>query len=138
LRIEKPLVVTTTRVFRADGFGDSPPPTRCEVKVLHHKPAGKSREVGTLEVTGARAQHENMVSLLKRKACEAGANAVLIKTIARKRIEGVKVDHIEAVALIVGTPKPPVDPSPVPKSITVTPEGPAVPKTITVDPDVSP
>ena len=54
------------------------------------------------------------------------------------RVAGVKVDHVEAVALIVGTPKPPVDPSPVPKTITVTPEGPAVPKTITVDPGASP
>jgi hypothetical protein len=138
LRVEKPLVVTTTRVFRSEGSDNSAPPLKCDVKVLHDKPAGKTREVGTLEVTGAPAQHENILSLLKRKACEAGANAVLIKSMAKKRVEGVKVDHVEAVALIVGTPKPPVDPSPVPKTITVTPEGPAVPKTITVDPGVSP
>lgn len=126
------------RVVKGEGSGDSAPPAKCEVKVMHHKPAGKTREVGTLEVTGVPAQHENILSLLKRKACEAGANAVLIKSMTKKRVEGVKVDHVEAVALIVGTPKPPVDLSPVPKTITVTPEGPAVPKTITVDPGVSP
>ena len=94
--------------------------------------------MATLKVEGAPAQHEDILSLLKRKACEAGANAVLIKSMGKTRVEGVKMDHIEAVALVVGTPKPPVDPSPIPKTITVTPEGPAVPKTITVDPGASP
>jgi hypothetical protein len=56
----------------------------------------------------------------------------------KRRVEGVNVDHVEAVALMIGTPKPPVDPSPVPKTITVTPDGPAAPKTITVDPAASP
>ena len=114
------------------------PPAKCEVRILRENPAGKTREVATLKVEGAPAQHEDILSLLKRKACEAGANAVVIKSMGKTRVEGVKMDHIEAVALIVGTPKPPVDPSPIPKTITVTPEGPAVPKTITVDPDASP
>ena len=89
-------------------------------------------------VPAAPDQREDIMSLLKRKACEAGANAVLIKSISQRRVEGVQVDHVEAVALVLGTPKPPVDPSPVPKTITVTPEGRAVPKTITVDPGAAP
>jgi hypothetical protein len=136
----------TTRVGRDDDSDDSAegsaPPVNCDVQsdvqILHDKPTGMTREVATLNVDGAPTQHEDILALLKRKACEAGANAVLIKTMAKTRVEGVTVDHVEAVALIVGTPKPPVDPSPVPKSITVTPEGPAVPKTITVDPGASP
>ena len=144
--VGKAIGVTTMRVFQNnnsdnssdDGSEGSAPPANCEVQILHDKPAGKTREVGTLNVDGAPAQHEDILSLLKRKACEAGANAVLIKSMGKTRVEGVKVDHVEAVALIVGTPKPPVDLSPVPKTITVTPEGPAVPKTITVDPGASP
>ena len=59
--------------------------------------------------------------------------------IARAQRVARGIDEREqAFALVVGTPKPPVDPSPVPKTITVTPEGPAVPKTITVDPGASP
>ena len=133
-----PIGVTTTRVVRDDGSEDSALPAKCEAQILHDKPTGKTREVATLNVDAAPAQHEDILSLLKRKACEAGANAVLIKSMGQKRVEGVAVDHVEAVALIVGIPKPPVDPSPVPKTITVTPEGPAVPKTITVDPGASP
>jgi len=144
--VGKAIGVTTTRVGRDDDSDDSAkgsaPPVNCDVQsdvqILHDKPTGMTREVATLNVDGAPTQHEDILALLKRKACEAGANAVLIKTMAKTRVEGVTVDHVEAVALIVGTPKSPVDPSPVPKSITVTPEGPAVPKTITVDPGASP
>ena len=136
--VEKTIGVTTMRVLKNESSEDSAPPAKCEVRILHDKPAGKTREVATLKLDGAPAQHENILSLLKRKACEAGANTVLIKTMGRARVEGVNVDHVEAVALIVGTPAPPVDPSPVPKTITVTPDGPAVPKTITVDPGASP
>jgi hypothetical protein len=138
LRVEKAIGVTTTSVVRDDSSGGSVPTAKCEVQILHENPAGKTREVATLNVDGAPAQHEDILSLLRRKACEAGANAVVIKSMGKARVEGVKVDHVEAVALVVGTPKPLVDPSPVPKTITVTPEGPAVPKTITVDPGASP
>jgi hypothetical protein len=138
LKVEKAIGVTTTRVVRDDSSEGSMPPAKCEVRILRKNPAGKTREVATLKVEGAPAQHEDILSLLKRKACEAGANAIVIKSMGKTRVEGVKMDHIDAVALVVGTPKPPVDPSPIPKTITVTPEGPAVPKTITVDPDASP
>ncbi|MGH7914059.1 MAG: hypothetical protein ACREPW_05340 [Candidatus Binataceae bacterium] len=136
--IEKAIGVTTMRVVRDDSSTDSAAPAKCEVRILRDKPAGKTREVATLNVYGAPAQHEDILSLLKRKACEAGANAVLIKHMDKTRVQGVKADHVEAIALIVGTPKPPVDPSPVPKTITVTPESPAAPKTITVDPGAPP
>jgi hypothetical protein len=125
-------------VVRDDTSEGSVPAAKCEVQILHENPSGKTREVTTLNVDGAPAQHEDVLSLLKRKACEAGANAVVIKSRAKTRVEGVKMDHVEAVALVVGTPKPPVDPSPAPRTITVTPEDPAVPKTITVDPGASP
>jgi hypothetical protein len=141
LRVEKAIGVTTMRVVKDDNPEESSPAAKCEVQsvqILLDKPVGKTREVATLNVDGAPAQHEDILSLLKRKACEAGANAVLIKSMGKRRVEGVNVDHVEAVALMIGTPKPPVDPSPVPKTITVTPEGPAAPKTITVDPAASP
>jgi hypothetical protein len=146
LRIGKAIVVTTTRVSKdensddhSEGAGMLPNcDVQSEVQILHQKPKGNTREVATLKLDGEPAQREYIMSLLKRKACEAGANAVLIKSIIQTRVEGAKVDHIEAVGLIVGAPKPPVDPAPVPKSITVTPEGPAVPKTITVDQGASP
>jgi hypothetical protein len=145
LRIGKAITVTTTRIGGNDTSDDdheAAPPAKCdlqsEVHILRDKPTGKTREVATLKLDGAPAQHEDILSLLKRKACEAGADAILITRTGQTSVEGVKVDHVEAVALIVGTPKPPVDPAPVPKSITVTPDGPAVPKTITVDPGESP
>ena len=138
LEVGKAIGETTMRVVRDDSADGSAAPPKCAVEILHDAPKGKTREVGTLKVDGAPGQHEDLMSLLKRKGCEAGANAVLIESMSKTRVDGVKVDHVEAVALIVGTPRPPVDPSPVPKTITVTPDGPAVPKTITVDPCASP
>lgn len=138
LNVEKAIALTTMRIVRDDTPEGSVPTAKCEVQILHQNPAGKTREVAMLKVDGAPAQREDILSLLKRKACEAGANAVVINGMGKKRVEGVMVDHVEATALVVGTVKPPVDPSPVPKTITVTPEGPATPKTITVDPGASP
>jgi hypothetical protein len=138
LTVEKAIGVTTIRVIEDDSSQGSRPLTKCEIQILHQAPAGKAREVATLNLDGSPAQHEDVLSLLKRKACEAGANAVVIKSTSKKRVAGVKLDPLEAVALILGSPQPPVDPSPVPKTIMVTPEGPAAPKAIMVDPGASP
>jgi hypothetical protein len=138
LEVGKPIGETTMRVVRGDSADGSAAPPKCAVEILHDAPKGKTREVGTLKVDGAPGQHEDLMSLLKRKGCEAGADAVLIKSMSKTRVGDVNVDHVEAVALVIGTPRLPVDPSPVPKTITVTPDGPAVPKTITVDPGASP
>jgi hypothetical protein len=137
LEIGKAIGETTMRVVRDESADAAAAPPKCAVEILHDAPKGKTREVGTLKVDGAPGQHEDLMSLLKRKGCEAGADAVLIKSMSKTRVDGVKVDHVEAAALVIGTPKPPVDPSPTPKTITVTPDGPAVPKTITVDPGAS-
>jgi len=138
LRVGKAITVVATRVLKDDSSENSVPAANCAVQILRENPAGKTREVASLYVDGEPAQHEGILSLLKRKACEAGANAIVIKDIGERGGEGPMMDHVEAIALVVGTPEPPVDPSPMPKTITVTPEGSAVPKTITVDPEASP
>jgi hypothetical protein len=121
LRIEKAIGVTAMRVVKDDSSEGSASAAKCEVQILPEKPGGKTREVATLKVDGAPAQHENILSLLKHEACEAGANAIVIKSMGKPRAAGIKMDHLDAVALVVGTPDPPVDPSPVPKTITVDP-----------------
>ncbi len=88
LRVEKAIEVTTMRVVRDDTSEGSVPPAKCEVQILHENPAGKAREVATLNVDGAPAQHEDILSLLKRKACEAGANAVVIKSMGQNARRG--------------------------------------------------
>jgi hypothetical protein len=138
LRVEKPIGEITMRVVKNSGSQETADGSVCEVRILHERPATAAREVGTLKIDGAPAQRDDLYSLLKRRACEAGANAVFVKKIEKQRLEGVKFDHVEAVALVIGTPGPPVNPSPAPKTIMVTPDGPAVPKTITVDPGAQP
>jgi len=138
LRVEKAIGITVMRVVKDDNSEGSVSTAKCVVQILSENHTGKTRQVAMLNVDGAPAQHENILSLLKRKACEAGANAMVIETIGKTRVEGLNMDHLDAVALVVGTPDPPVDPSPVPKHITVTPEGPAVPKSVEVDPGASP
>jgi hypothetical protein len=138
LRLEKPIGEITMRVVKNNNSNGAEGGGTCEIQILHDQPERAAREVGTLKIDGAPAQRDNLLSLLKRQACEAGANAIIIKSIEKRRLDGVRFDHVEAVALVVGTPKPPVDPSPAPKTITVTPDGPAIPKTINVDPGAQP
>jgi hypothetical protein len=138
LQVETAIGVTAMRVVKDDSSEGSAPAAKCEVRILPEKPAGKTREVATFKVDGAPAQHEDILSLLKHEACEAGANAIVIKSMGKTRAARINIDHVAAVALVVGTPDPAVDSSPVPKTITVTPEGSAMPKTLTVDPGASP
>lgn len=104
----------------------------CAVRILHKSPKSKSREVATFKLKGMPADHDAMMALLKRRACEAGANALLIKK--PKHRAGTPVDQVEAAALVLPAVKPAVDSKPAPKTIEVPLPSKPVPKTITVDP----
>jgi hypothetical protein len=107
LRVEKPIGVTAMRVVKDDSSEGYVPAAKCEVQILRENPAGKAREVATLNVDGAPAQHQDILSLLKREACEAGANAIVIKNMRKTHVQGVKMDHVDAIALVVGIPEHP-------------------------------
>jgi hypothetical protein len=73
-----------------------------------------------------------IMALLKRRACEAGANALLVTRMKAKA--DASIYHVEAAAFVIKSAKPSADAKPVPKTIEVPLPSKPVPKTITVDP----
>ncbi len=117
------------------GTSGATPSPQCEVQILHEKPKSPAREVATFKLDAMPAEHADIISLLKRRACEAGANAVLIKKL-KQGAAALSADHVEAVALVLESAKP-AGHKPVPKTIEVPLPSKPVPKTITVDPDAA-
>lgn len=107
--------------------------SHCTVQILREKPRTAAREVATFKLGGARRNRGAMMALLKRRACEAGANALLLKK--SKKSTQASGYQIEAVALVLKSAKPSSESKPVPKTIEVPLPSAPVPKTITVDPD---
>lgn len=105
----------------------------CDVQILHDKPKAAVREVATFKLDGALAERDQIMSLLKRRACEAGANALLLKKPDSTATAAQGAYHVEAVALLLESARR--DHTPVPKTIEVPLPSKPVPKTITVDPD---
>ncbi|HVA41507.1 MAG TPA: hypothetical protein VNF49_12630, partial [Candidatus Binataceae bacterium] len=135
LRLDPTIGVTAMRLMPDAPEADAQTaaaPAKCALKILHEKPAAPSREVAIIKLSGAPAQHEVVWSLLKRKACEAGANAVLVKNKDRSGSGAAAKYTVDAVALVVEAVKPAVREKPVPKTITVPA---AAPKTIELDAD---
>jgi hypothetical protein len=137
IQFEPAIGVTTMRLVRhekpqTESLNDSMP-AACAVQLLHEKPAASARPVATFKIDGMPSQRDDITAVLKGKACEAGANALLIEDSSQKDSETGSVYHIEAVAFFIEKSKTAADASPVPRTITVPLPAPAVPKTITVD-----
>jgi len=106
---------------------------KCNVQILRDKPAASARQVATFKIDGMPSQRDDILTMLKGKACEAGANALLIKDARQEDSEAGSVYHVEAVAFFAKKPGRAAGHAPAPKTITVPPPTQAVPKTITVD-----
>jgi hypothetical protein len=104
-------------------------PSQCDVEILHKKPRSAVREVATFKLDGEPVERDQIMALLKRRACEAGANALVLK----QSDSAAGTYHVEAVALRIESAKPAG--KPVRKTIEVPLPSKPVPKTITVDPD---
>lgn len=136
LRLGPAISVTTARLVpdgKARASGHLGPSGKCSIKILHTKPKTAARTVASIKISGTSAQRDDLWSLLKHKACEAGANAVLVKD-ADESSWGTGY-HIEALALVLKTADSGKH-KPIPKTITVPADSSAaIPETITIAPD---
>lgn len=107
---------------------------KCSVRILKKKPKTAARKVATFKFEAMRRDRKTVMALLKRRACEAGANALLITK--SKKNNDASTYHVEAAAFVIESVKPASHAKPVPKTIEVPLPSKPVPKTITVDPNM--
>ncbi len=97
---EIPPQVTYTEI-QASGSAAKPP--NCDIKILRHEPLGEYRKVGIIEAEGnVYASEADVLPAVKRKACETGADAVVILTSKSQTTENLVGYYIDAVAIVYG------------------------------------
>ena len=95
-----PPQVTYTEI-QASGVAAKPP--NCDMKVLRHDPLTEYRKVGIIEAEGSvYATEDEVLPAVKRKACETGADAVIILASKSQTSESIVGYYINAVAIVYG------------------------------------
>jgi hypothetical protein len=83
--------------------GRAAKPPDCDMPVLRHTPLADFREVGLVEATGSvYATEAQVLPAVKRKACESGADAIVILTSKSQTSEGLVGYYIDAEAIVYG------------------------------------
>jgi hypothetical protein len=92
---------TTYTEIQASGVAAKPP--NCDIKVLRHEPLTEYRKVGIIEGTGSvYASEEDILPAVKRKACETGADAIILLASKSQTTENLVGYYINAVAIVYG------------------------------------
>ncbi len=93
--------------------GAAAKPPDCNIPVLRHEPLTEYRKVGLVEATGSVYDSESdVMPVVKRKACESGADAIVILTSKSQTTEGLVGYYIDAEAIVYGkNPNIPSGPS---------------------------
>ncbi|HXW83221.1 MAG TPA: hypothetical protein VEJ86_02360 [Candidatus Binataceae bacterium] len=88
-------------------------PPDCNMPVLRHEPLADFTRVGLIEGRGSRyTDEEDVLRVVKQRACEGGADAVVILTSQSQTTEAFVGYFIDADAIIYGkTPNIPSGPS---------------------------
>ena len=95
-----PPQVTYTEI-QASGVAAKPP--NCDMKVLRHDPLTEYRKVGIIEAEGSvYATEDEVLPAVKRKACETGADAIIILASKSQTSESIVGYYINAVAIVYG------------------------------------
>jgi len=98
--VQMPPQATYTEI-QASGVAAKPPD--CNIKVLRHEPLTEYRKVGIIEGTGSvYASEEDVLPAVKRKACETGADAIVILASKSQTTENLVGYYINAVAIVYG------------------------------------
>lgn len=98
--MQMPPQATYTEI-QASGVAARPP--NCDIKVLRHEPLTEYRKVGIIEGTGSvYASEEDVLPAVKRKACETGADAIVILASKSQTTENLVGYYINAVAIVYG------------------------------------
>lgn len=79
----------------------------CDMPVLRHEPLGDFRKVAIVEGLGnVYATEADVMPVVRRKACETGADAIVILTSKSQTSEGMTGYYINSVAIVYGKRNP--------------------------------
>ncbi len=71
--------------------------------VLHHEPLTDYRKIGLVEGVGSTYDSEaDVLPAVRRKACESGADAIVILTSKAQTTEGLVGYYIDSEAIVYG------------------------------------
>ena len=102
--IELPPQATVAEV---EPSGRAAKPPNCDMPVLRHEPLTDFRKVAIVEGLGSvYASEADVLPVVQRKACETGADAIIILTSKSQTSEGMTGYYINSVAIVYGKRNP--------------------------------
>jgi len=94
-------------VSEIEPSGRAAKPPDCQLPVLRHKPLTTYREVAIVEGSGnVYASEADVLPAVMRKACETGADAIVILASKSQTSETLTGYYINAVAIVYGPDRP--------------------------------
>ena len=83
--------------------GRAAKPPDCDMPVLRHEPLRDFRKVAIVEALGNRfATEAEVLPAVQRKACETGADAIVVNTSKAQTSESATGYYINSVAIVYG------------------------------------
>ena len=87
--------------------GRAAKPPDCNMPVLRHEPLRDYRKVAIVEALGNRfADESDVLPAVQRKACETGADAIVVLTSRAQTTEDATGYYINTVAIVYGKENP--------------------------------
>ena len=87
--------------------GRAAKPPDCDMPVLRHEPLKDFRRVAIVEALGNRyASEADVLPAVQRKACETGADAIIVLTSKAQTSESATGYYINSVAIVYGKENP--------------------------------
>jgi hypothetical protein len=94
-------------VSEVEPSGRAAKPPDCNMPVLRHEPLRDFRKVAIVEALGNRfASEADVLPAVQRKACETGADAIVVLTSKAQTSESATGYYINSVAIIYGKENP--------------------------------
>ncbi len=88
--------------------GRAAKPPDCDMPVLRSEPLKDFRKVAIIEGTGnVYAEEKDVLPVVKRRACESGADAIILLTSKSQTTEGMVGYYIDSVAIVYGSNQSP-------------------------------
>ncbi|HUO05802.1 MAG TPA: hypothetical protein VMU16_11455 [Candidatus Binataceae bacterium] len=94
-------------VAEIEPSGNAAKPPDCNMPVLRRDPLGDFRKVAIIEAVGSVYAHESdVLPAVLRKACETGADAVVVIASKSQTSESMTGYYINSVAIVYGKENP--------------------------------
>jgi hypothetical protein len=94
-------------VSEVEPSGRAAKPPDCDMPVLRHEPLRDFRKVAIVEALGNRyASEAEVLPSVQRKACETGADAIVVLTSQAQTTETATGYYIDSVAIVYGKENP--------------------------------